>query len=197
MVDPTPLHPAENRGYRELYAASRGLVRHWSRLGGRLSDPAARSALEDGVAAARRLLDELPDVTVEQDLHGGPAALGLGLRTADLHSVVGERFLERNQALRLAALEVRHARLLTGYLAAVGDARGATGRTGFCRRWEDELRGVEQAVDAAVTGLGADPDGAIEPVDDSPVGRTAQRVAVAIGAAGEWVDQRAARRGRS
>lgn len=194
MADPAPLHPAENRGYRELYAASRGLVRHWSRLGARVPDPAVREALGGGVAAARRLLGELPAITVEKDLHGGPAALGLGGRLADFHNLAADRFLERNQAVRLAALEARHTRILLSYLAAVGDARGASERASFCRRWEGELRSASEAVETSAAGLGADPDAALEPVDDSAAGRVAQRLAVGIGALGEWIDRRTAHR---
>ena len=35
------LVPAENRGYRELYAFSRGLAEHWTRLADQLGEPAA------------------------------------------------------------------------------------------------------------------------------------------------------------
>ena len=194
MADPAPLHPAENRGYRELYAASRGLVRHWSRLGARVPDPAVREALGGGVAAARRLLGELPTITVEKDLHGGPAALGLGGRLADFHNLAADRFLERNQAVRLAALEARHTRLALGYLAAVGDARDAFERAEFCRRWEAELAATCEAIETAAAGLGADPDAAIQPVDRSVVGQAAQGLAATVGAVGEWVDRRSAHR---
>lgn len=188
------LHPAENRGYRELYVTSRALVRHWPRLAARVPNGAVREALEGGVAAARRLLGELREITAEKDLHAGPAALGLGGRLADFHNLAADRFLERGQAVRLAALEARHVRLLLAYLTAVGEGRGAVERTAFCRRWEAELASACDAVEAAAAGLGADPDAAIEPVDDSAAGRAAQRVAVGIGAVGEWVDRRVAHR---
>ena len=194
MADPAPLHPTENRGYRELYVASRGLARHWSRLGPRVADAPVRAALADGVGAARRLLAELPAITAEKDLHGGPAALGLGGRLADFHNVAADRFLERNQAVRLAALEARHTRLLLAYLATVGEARGATERESFCRRWEAKLESISQAVETAAAALGGDADAAIEPVDRSAIGRAAQRVAVGVGALGEWIDRRSAHR---
>ena len=194
MADPAPLHPAENRGYRELYAASRGLARHWSRLSARVPDPAVREALGGGVAAARRLLDELAAITAEKDLHGGPAAIGLGGRLADFHNLAADRFLERNQAVRLAALEARHTRLALGYLAAVGDARDAFERAEFCRRWEAELAATCEAIETAAAGLGADPDAAIQPVDRSVVGQAAQGLAATVGAVGEWVDRRSAHR---
>jgi hypothetical protein len=194
VADRVPLHPAENRGYRELYAASRGLARHWSRLRTLVPDRATGEALGSGVAATRRLLDELPSLTTEEDLHGGPAALGLGARLADLRNLAADRFLERNQAVRLAALEPRHIRVLLAYLATVGEARGAAERAAFCRRWETEIEGIVEAIEAAAAGLGADPDAAIEPVDSSAAGRAGQRVAASVGAVGEWVDRRAAHR---
>jgi len=43
--------------------------------------------------------------------------------------------------------------------------------------------------------LGADPDLAIEPYDPSPLGKAGHSVGAALGAAGEWVDQQAAKRG--
>jgi hypothetical protein len=195
MASGVALHPAENRGYRELYATARAAVRHWSRLGARAGEPSARDPLEAGVAATRRLLAELPQVTVEQDLHGGPAALGLGGRVAGFQNAVADRFLERNQALRVAALEARHLLVLAGYLARVGEAQGAEARTSFCRRWEAELDSIATAISAAAVEQGADPDAAIEPADDSATGRAGHRVAYAVGAAGEWIDRRAARRG--
>ena len=195
MASSAPLHPAENRGYRELYATARAALRHWSRLAARAGEPSARQGLEAGVVAAGGLLAELPQVTVEQDLHGGPAALSLGARVADFQNAVADRFLERNQALRVAALEARHLLVLVGYLAAVAEAQAAEERTSFCRRWEEELDSLAAAISAAAVGQGADPDAAIEPVDDSAPGRAGHRVAFAVGAAGEWIDRRVARRG--
>lgn len=194
MADSASLHPAENRGYRELYAASRGLVRHWSRLRSRVPDPMVREALEGGVASARRLLAELPAVTEEKDLHGGPAALGLGGRLADFHNLAADRFLERNQAVRLATLEARHTRLLLSYLATIGDARAAPERAGFCRRWEEEIASACEAIEASAAALGADPDAAVTPVDRSAAGRVGQSIAARAGALGEWVDRRVAHR---
>ncbi|MBA3422479.1 MAG: hypothetical protein H0U12_11445 [Thermoleophilaceae bacterium] len=194
MNDTVSLHPTENRGYRELYVTSRALSRHWSRLSERIDDPTAVRALEDGVAAARRLLAELAEVTPQHDLYGRPAAIGLGAGFADLQNVVTDRFFERNQALRLAVAEVQHVRTLVLYLGAVGESRGSEPRTQFCRRWEGELEPIERAARDAAVALAADPDAAVEPLDQSPVGRAAHRVAYAVGSAGEWIDERAARR---
>jgi len=194
VPDPVALHPAENRAYRELYVSSRALVRHWPRLSARVPDMVVREALDGGVATSRRLLTELSALTAERDLHGGPAALGLGRRLADFHNLAADRFLERNQAVRLAALEARHTRLLLSYLAATGEARGASERAAFCRRWETGMESACAAIEAAAAGLGGDPDAAVEPVDSSPGGRAAQKVAVGIGTLGEWVDRRMAHR---
>jgi hypothetical protein len=192
-----PLHPTENRGYRELFATALALRRHWSRLAARLPDPVGREALEAGAATARRLIGELQGVTAEHKLHGGPAALGSGARLADLRNLVTDPFLERNQALRMAVLDARHVRTLLAYLAAVGDRLGASERAAFCRRWEAELEPVERAVREAAIGLAADPDAAIEPMVGSRLGRAAHGASYAIGSVGEWTDRRAARRTRA
>jgi hypothetical protein len=194
MADPVSLHPTENRGYRELYVTSRALARHWSRLSERIGDPTAVRALGDGVAAARRLLAELAEVTPQHGLYGRPAAIGLGAGLADLHNVLADRFFERNQALRLAVTEVQHVRTLVLYLGAVGESLGSEPRTRFCRRWAGELEPIERAARDAAVALAADPDAAVEPLDRSPLGRAAHGVAYAVGSAGEWIDERAARR---
>lgn len=143
----------------------------------------------------RRLVSELTELSAQNDPPAGPAALGLGGRIADFHNLAADPFLERNQALRVAALEPRHVRLLLAYLAAVADSQSAGERAEFCRGWEEQFRGVEAAVERAIVALAGDPDAAVEPVDRSPAGRAAQRVAVGVGAAGEWVDRRVGRRG--
>jgi len=67
------LHPAENRGYRELYAFSRTMVDHWGWLAGRLGpgSPTA-AALERGAAAAHDLISELEPVTAMGCTAGPP-----------------------------------------------------------------------------------------------------------------------------
>ena len=50
-----PLHPSQNRGLRELYAAARQVESHWSRLG-RLLDV---DELADGALTAGALVGEL------------------------------------------------------------------------------------------------------------------------------------------
>ena len=197
MTDDASLHPSENRGYRELYATSRGLARHWARLSERLGDQPAARVLDEGAAATGRLLGDLAEVGADQGVYGRPAAIGLGGRFADLQALAVDPFLERNQALRLAVAEIQHVRTLLAYLGAVGETNGAERRTRFCRGWEAELEPVERGAREAAIALGADPDAAIEPIDRSALGRAAHRVAYAVGALGEWVDRQAARRRRA
>src|ERR671911_107638 len=140
-----PLHPAEIRGYRELYLTGRQLVARWKRLADGL----------EGSGAAR--------------------------------SAVLDRFLERNQALRLAVGDLEHVTTLLAYLARVGDDRGHPELAALCRSWEQRLASPSDAVRGAAIGLGGDPDAAIEPLDSSAIGRAAHRTAWALGAAGEWI----------
>jgi hypothetical protein len=107
--------------------------------------------------------------------------------------VVLDRFLERNQALRLAVGDLEHVTTLLAYLARVSDDRGHTDLAAFCRSWEQRLASTSDAVRGAAIGLGADPDGAVEPLDSSAIGRAAHRTAWAMGTVGEWIDRRASR----
>jgi hypothetical protein len=184
------LHPSQNRGLRELYAAVRHIESHWSRLAAHLSDV---DELGDGVLTAQALIAELSDLTPEYDLYGSPAAQNVGVTLATTRGQVADRFLERNRALRLAVLDVQHATTLLGYLGRVAEERGQHRLTGFCRRWERDLSAVESEVRAAAIQAGAQPDRAIEPLDDSTLGRAAHRVNYAIGSVGEWLDRRTAR----
>jgi hypothetical protein len=59
------LHPAENRGYRELYAFARGIADHWPKLAERMSGSSAERPLRDGAAAAHDLLGALEQRTPE------------------------------------------------------------------------------------------------------------------------------------
>jgi hypothetical protein len=183
------LHPSQNRGLRELYAAVRHMESHWTRVATHLGDV---DELADGILTARALLSELADLTPEYDLYGYPAAQNVGVTLATTRGQLADRFLERNQALRLAVLDVQHATTLLGYLGRVAEVRGQHQLTGFCRRWERDLGAVESEVRAAAIEAGADPDRAIEPLDDSALGRTAHRVNYAIGSVGEWLDRRSA-----
>ena len=183
------LHPAQNRGLRELYATTRQLAEHWESLAQRLPDPKAAAALNDGVTRARELLRELPLLTEARGLYGGPAAHSVGRSLAGSRSQVGDRFLERNQALRTAVLDVQHVVTLLGYQAEIADRRGDEQLAQALKRYEHWLLAVERAARRAAIRLGKNPDGAIERLDESPAGRVAHGAANAVGTVGEWVDR--------
>jgi hypothetical protein len=194
--DPTPnLKPAENRGYRELYSTSRQLVNHWQSLASRLDASEAALVLEKGAGTVRGLLDELAETTPKYNLYGAPAAQGVGAALSGARKNLIDRALERNQALRLAVLDIQHLTTLLPYLAALADGREDEELAAFCRSWERKLKRVESAVRKAAVSAAADPDAAIEPYDDSRLGRFAHSAAEAIGTMGEWRDRRAGRTG--
>ena len=189
-----PMHPAENRGYRELYLTGRQLVGRWTRLAGAIGDADASTALSKGAESVGTLLAELAPLTARHDLHGNVAAQGTGRRLGVARAVVGDRFLERNQALRLALDDLEHVATLLAYLAAVSETRGDADLPEFCRSWERRLRRQLGAVRKAAVAMGRDPDAAIEPLDPSAVGKAAHGAAYAAGTVGEWVDRQVARR---
>jgi hypothetical protein len=136
------LHPAENRGYRELYAFARNVADHWPKLAERMSGSSAERPLRDGAGAAQDLLRDLEQRTPEYGLYGKPAAQGVGANLANTRRNVRDRFLERNQALRFAVSDVQHIvtlrRLVAGLLlgaARAAHARGANGARGRDRAW--------------------------------------------------------------
>ena len=151
------LHPAENRGYRELYAFARRLADHWSALASRLPASPASSALADGARTAERLIAELEPLTAAHGLHGHPAAQGLGASLGVGRSFVRDRFLERNQAVRYAVADAALVRALLGYLAAVSEAGGNADLADFSARWERELGSARRgrAVGRRGAGLGS------------------------------------------
>jgi hypothetical protein len=180
------LYPAEHRGLRELHATANQLHRHWARHADRLGEPAA-AALRDGSEAASALLDELALRGASYEVHGYPAAQGVGLNLAGVRHT-SDRFLERNQALRLSVLDIQHVVLLLEWMLALAEHRGDKEWAGFYRWWAHRLTGVHTAVREAVLADAADPDRAIEPADPSAVGRAGARVAGAVGTAGEAID---------
>jgi len=186
------LTPAEHRALRELYALSRQLASHWGALAESL-DGEARDVLRVGAAVARELLRELPERTAPHDLHGRVAAQGVGARLADARNGMGDAFLERAQALRLAVLDVQHVTTLLGYLERLARARGDEGLSTFHRGWHDKLSVSETEAREVAVAAGDDPDGAIAPLRPSAAGRAAHGLANAVGTAGEWVDRQAAR----
>ena len=188
------LHPAENRGLRELYLFARQVVHHWSDLAGRLDDSPLASALSRGAESARDLIHELVPATAEYGLHGKPAAQGAGINLARQRSAVRDRFLEVNQAARFAVEDMQHVVTLLGYLEALTRSRGHEDLAELTGRWERKLRRLENDVRRSVMGLGTDADAAIEPLDSSPLGRAAHGAGFALGTVGEWFDRKTAER---
>jgi hypothetical protein len=191
------LHPAQNRGLRELYATTRQLGAHWEALAERLAGSPEAPELRAGVDAAQALLLELADVTPAYGLYGEPAAQGVGDRVASLRNALTDRTLERNQALRAAVLDLQHVTTLLGYLAQVARAHGDEPLADACGRWERRLRRLESRVRKVAIESGSDPDAAVQPLDPSPLGRAGHRLAEAAGTVGEWVDRQVAERRRA
>ena len=185
------LHPAQNRGFRELYAAGRLVAEHYKSLAGATGE----QAFADVASDARRLIDELGDQTKRYGLYGYPAAQGVGANAARLQISVPNRFLERNQALRVAVLDVQHVVTLLAYLGNASETNGNADLAEFCRSWEAQLREAEERLRAAAAEQGrGDLDRAVEPLYDSPGGRAGHKVQLWVGAFGEWFDRRSAHR---
>jgi hypothetical protein len=188
------LHPAENRAYRELYAFARNVAVHWPKLAERMSGSSAESALRDGAAAAEELLRDLEGRTPDYGLYGKPAAQSLGANIARARRDVRDRFLERNQAVRLAVSDMQHLVTLLGYLEQIARTRGDEELRAFCSDQRGRLMPIERGTRAAAIELGNSPDEAIEPVDDSAAGKVAHGAAYAMGSVGEWFDRRSAKK---
>ena len=193
------LTSAEHRGLRELYASATQLADHWGVLAERLGGAEA-VALRNGVAEAERLIDELGQRMAEHELAGFPAARSAGGGLSSLRNRVGDAALERNQALRLAVLDVQHLGTLLPYLARLARSRGDERLARWHGGWKRRLAAVEKPARDLAVAAGDDPDRAVEPLLDGPAGKAAHRVAYAIGTLGEWVDTspigRAARKRR-
>lgn len=193
------LYPAEHRGLRELHASARALVRHWEHLADALGEPAA-APLRDGARHCRELLSQLSERGAQHEVHGIPGAQGLGGQIAALRRG-GDRFLERNQALRWGLLDLEQVVVLLDWLGALAKRRDDAEWVAFHSGWSGRLSRCDEAVRVALRQLAADPDGAVEPAYDSGLGRVAHRVGLALGTAGEAVDSsalgRAVRRKRS
>jgi hypothetical protein len=192
VAGPHSLHPTEHRGLRELYASARHMAAHWAALGRRLGGGSEAATLADGAGTAQRLLEELSDVTACYGVFGSPAAQNVGARIADVRNLLGDRALERNQALRLAVLDAQHLSTLLAYLVAAAEHRGDSGLAAFCTGWERELARCERSIQGVAVASARTPDAAIAPADGSLAGRAAHGVANAAGTAGEWFDRRAA-----
>jgi hypothetical protein len=184
------LHPAQNRGLRELVATARQLADHWSSLAPRFqADEKTAATLADGAHRARDLITTLAPLMQERGLYGGPAAHSVGKSLAGSRAQVGDRFLERNQALRTAVLDVQHVVTLLGYQARLAKGQRDVELAQALRQHEHWLLAVERAGRRAAIRLGADPDAAIERLDPSPAGAVAHGAANAVGTVGEWVDR--------
>jgi type VI protein secretion system component VasF len=181
------LYRAEHRARRELHAVARQLSGHWQRLAERIGGPPA-AILRHGAGAARELLDELDARTAEHGLHGFPAAQGAGGRLAGVRNNAGDLLLERNQALRIAVLDVQHLTTLLGYLGRLATTRGDEQLAAFHLGWEARLREFEDDAREAAIALGCEPAAAVVPADQGPLGRAGHRVATAVGGAGEALD---------
>ena len=177
---------AEHRALRELYAAARQLRDHWGALSRRIDAGVLTAAAAD----ANRLAEETRAVAGERGLAAGPAARTAGASLAGGRTGVTDRFLERNQALRLAVLDASHLVTLLDYVAAIASDERLSA---FAKRWAARFRDHERSARDAVVALAADPDGAIAPLHRSLVGRAAHGAANAVGTFGEWFDSRAKR----
>jgi hypothetical protein len=182
------VHAAEHRALRELYAFSRQLAQHWDSLAQRIEGDESE-ALRAGARAATELLAELAPLTGARGLPTATMAR-FASRFASARPAVPDRALERNQALRFAALDAQHVVTLLAYVANVAAADGDDEMRSFCSRWERRLRTHERAVRLAAVALGERPDDAIRPADDSLAGRAGAKVNAGIGAFGEWFDGR-------
>jgi hypothetical protein len=181
------VHAAEHRALRELFATARQLAGHWKALDAR---GLGGGALAAGAGDAARLADEVRALAGARGLAVGPAAGTAGASLSGARSGVGDRFLERNQALRLAVLDAAHLALLLDYARALAAVRHDEELETELARWASRMRDHERVARGTVVELAADPDAAIEPLDGSPVGRAAHGLANAVGFVGEWTDTR-------
>jgi hypothetical protein len=183
------LHPAEHRAYRELYAASRQLITRWRRVGAALNGTAVGDRLEDGAAETSVLLTELAPRTASYGLYGSPTAQGMGGRIADLRTAVMDRGGDTGLVVRSAVLDMEHVTTLLRHLAELARARADQNMAGFCEEWAGRLESNLDAVREAAVELGADPDRASAPLNDSVVSRAAHGVGWVFGSIGEAVDR--------
>lgn len=186
------LHPAENRALRELYATAEALVWRWTVLGRRMGGDAGAELSRAG-DSMRRLVDGLAALTPAYGVYGSPAARGLGAAVARVQTAVVDRMLERNQALRIAALEAAHAHVLLLYLTALAERREDEALAGPLRNWSTSAALSEEALRAAALATAADPDRAIAPAEHSTRGRLGHALADGLGTLGEAIDRRRAR----
>ncbi|HKH41271.1 MAG TPA: hypothetical protein VKA41_05395 [Solirubrobacterales bacterium] len=183
------LHPAEHRAYRELYAASRQLIRRWQRVAPALEGTPVGDGLKDGAAETSVLLTELAPRTATYGLYGGPTAQGMGARIADLRTAITDRGGDTGLVVRSAVLDIEHVTTLLRHLAELARARSDRNMAGFCQEWAARLESSMDAVRQAAVELGADPDRASAPLGDSVVNRATHGVGWVFGSIGEAVDR--------
>ncbi len=189
MATDQTLHPAEHRAYRELYAASRQLITRWRRVGAALNGTAVGDRLKDGAAETSVLLTELAPRTAGYGLYGSPTAQGMGARIADLRTAVMDRGGDTGLVVRSAVLDMEHVTTLLRHLAELARARADQNMAGFCEEWAGRLESNLDAVREGAVELGADPDRASAPLNDSVVSRAAHGVGWVFGSIGEAVDR--------
>ena len=193
-TEQTPLHPAEHRAYRELYAACSHLITRWRRIGSALEDTAVGDQLKDGAAETSVLLSELAPRTATYGLYGSPTAQGVGARIADLRTAIMDRSGDTGLVVRSAVLDMEHVTTLLRQLAELARARADQNMAGFCEEWAGRLESTLDAVREAAVELGSDPDRTSAPLDGSAVNRAAHGVGWVFGSIGEAVDRVVSRR---
>jgi hypothetical protein len=193
-TEPTSLHPAEHRAYRELYASGRQLITRWRRVGSALGDTTVGERLVDGAAETSVLLTELAPRTATYGLYGSPLAQGIGARMADVRTTLLDRGGDTGLVVRSAVLDMEHVTTLLRQLAELARARGDRNMAGFCEEWAGRLESTLDAVREAAVELGADPDRVSAPIDESVVNRAAHGVGWVFGSIGEAVDKVVGRR---
>jgi hypothetical protein len=187
------LHPTEHRGYRELFAFGSSLFVHWDQLDQHLPPTRARP-FREGAEEARELVRQLETHAAAYDLHGKPAAQGLGNSIGVARSRVRNRFVETDRATRFALSEVAYVVALLEYLERVAQTRGDSRAQEFCSGWASRMSAIERHARVAGAELGADPDLAMQPYDGSLLGKALQSVGFVLGSVGEWTDRQAAKR---
>jgi hypothetical protein len=182
------MHPATHRALREIVASARVLSHRWSRLATLVPD--VSEPLRAGVHDCDAMVVAISELAEARDVAIGGAASGLGASLGEGMARLGEPFLERNQTLRTAVLDSHHITVLLHYLERLARTQDDDELATACHEWAHRLIQVEGPVRDAAIAEGDEPDRAVEPVDETPAGRVAHRVAVGLGAAGEWVDRR-------
>jgi hypothetical protein len=189
VTDQTQLHPAEHRGYRELYAGCRQLVNRWKRLAPALEGTTAEQALQRGADEAARLLDALGPRTATYGVYGRPAAQGLGAGVAEFRTAITDRAADTGLVVRFAVLDLEYLTTLLRQLAELARTRSDRDLATFCEDWANTLEAHLGVVREAAVELGRDPDRAAAPLDTSIVNRAAHGAGWLFGSLGEAFDR--------